>query len=136
MLLFAAPVRDDAFLAKIVTVLKDPQIEKLLNQRAHQCNTLLSHKLAAKYIAQLSFQKNLDILFTELTFPEGAEFNLLEVGNHIPAKLLSSPAELKRLLAAHQMIYVGIVDADKNISLSPSDVTQARQILALSLGKF
>ena len=136
MLLFAAPVKDDAFLAKIVTVLKDPQIEKLLNQRVQQCNTLLSHKLAAKYIAQLSFQKNLDILFTELTFPEGAEFNLLEVGNHIPAKLLSSPAELKRLLAAHQMIYVGIVDADKNISLSPSDVTQARQILALSLGKF
>ena len=136
MLLFAAPERDEQFLAKIVTVLKDPQIEKLLNQRAVQCNTLLSHKLAAKYISQLSFQKNLDILFTELTFPEGAEFNLLEVGNHIPAKLLTSPAELKALLAAHQMIYVGIVDAHKRISLNPIDVSEARQILALSLGRF
>ncbi len=136
MLLFAAPDRDEEFLAKIVTVLKDPQIENLLNQRAQQCRTLLSHKLAAKYIAQLSFQKNLDILFTELSFPEGAEFNLLEVDSHIPARLLSSPAELKRLLAAHQMIYVGIVDAEKRICLSPEDVTQARQILALSLGKF
>lgn len=134
MLLFAAPDRDDAFLAKIVTVLKDPQIEKLLNQRVHQCRTLLSHKLAAKYISQLSFQKNLDILFTELTFPEGAEFNLLEVGTHIPTKLLTSPSDLKRLLAAHQMIYVGIVDEEKKISLNPSDVSEARQILALSFG--
>lgn len=136
MLLFAAPNRDKAFLAKIVTVLKDPQIEKLLNQRVFQCRTLLSHKLAAKYISQLSFQKNLDILFTELTYPEGAEFNLLEVGKHIPAHLLTNPIELKRLLAAHQMIYVGIVDATKKISLSPADVSEARQILALSLGKF
>ena len=136
MLLFAAPQKDEVFLAKIVTVLKDPQIEKLLNQRVYQCRTLLSHKLAAKYISQLSFQKNLDILFTELTYPEGAEFNLLEVGKHIPATLLTNPSELKRLLAAHQMIYVGIVDAAKKISLSPSEVTQAKQILALSLGKF
>lgn len=136
MLLFAAPDRDEAFLAKIVTVLKDPEIERLLNQRAFQCNTLLSHKLAAKYISQLSFQKNLDILFTELTFPEGAEFNLLEVGIHIPAKLLSNPSDLKRLLASHQMIYVGIVDAEKKISLTESNVSEARQILALGLGKF
>ena len=136
MLLFAAPDRDESFLAKIVTVLKDPQIEKLLNQRAVQCNTLLSHKLAAKYISQLSFQKNLDILFTELSFPEGAEFNLLEVDNHIPASLLTSSTDLKLLLAAHQMIYVGIVDEHKKISLNPTDVSDARQILALSLGKF
>lgn len=136
MLLFAAPDKDKEFLAKIVTVLKDPKIEKLLNQRAFQCRTLLSHKLAAKYISQLSFQKNLDILFTELTFPEGAEFNLLEVGYHIPAKLLSSPSDLKRLLAAHKMIYVGIVDAQKNIYLSSEDVSEARQILALGLGNF
>lgn len=136
MLLFAAPDRDESFLAKIVTVLKDPQIEKLLNQRAVQCNTLLSHKLAAKYISQLSFQKNLDILFTELSFPEGAEFNLLEVGNHIPASLLTSSTDLKLLLAAHQMIYFGIVDEHKKISLNPTDVSDARQILALSLGKF
>jgi hypothetical protein len=134
MLLFAAHKKDEEFLAKIVTVLKDPEIEKLLNQRAYQCRTLLSHKLAANYISQLSFQKNLDILFTELTFPEGAEFNLLEVGTHIPASLLNNPTDLKRLLAAHQMIYVGIVDAGKKISLNSTDVSEARQILALSLG--
>lgn len=134
MLLFASSDNDEAFLAKIVTVLKDPQIERLLNQRVYQCRTLLSHKLAAKYISQLSFQKSLDLLFTELSFPEGAEFNLLEVDKHIPAKLLTNPDDLKRLLAAHKMIYVGIVDANKKISLSPKDVSQARQILALGLG--
>ncbi|MCB1665441.1 MAG: hypothetical protein KDI28_06650 [Pseudomonadales bacterium] len=134
MLLFAIPENNKAFRAKFVTVLKDPQVEKLLNERAIHCKTLLSHKLAAKYIAQLSFQKSLEILFTELTFPEGAEFNLLEVGTHIPQTLLHSTVDLKHLLAAHQMIYVGIVDAEKRIFLNATDMTNAQQILALSKG--
>ncbi len=134
MLFFAAQDNSAAFRAKFVTVLKDPQIEKLLNERATQCKTLLSHKLAAKYIAQLSFQKSLEILFTELTFPEGAEFNLLDVGIHIPHHLLHDPVDMKRLLAAHDMIYVGIVDAHKRITLNASDLSCATQVLALGQG--
>lgn len=134
MLLFAIPENSKAFRAKFVTVLKDPQVEKLLNERASHCKTLLSHKLAAKYIAQLSFQKSLEILFTELTFPEGAEFNLLDVGTHIPQALLHSAVDLKHLLAAHQMIYVGIVDTEKRIFLNATDMSKAQQILALGKG--
>jgi len=132
--LITACAEDDPFLAKVVTVLSDPVIEGLLNKNSKYRNTVLSHKLAAKYIAQLTYQKNLEKLYTELAFPEGAEFNLLDVDTHIPRSLLSDPVALRRSLAAHELIYVGIVDEKKTVHFDAVSLAGARQVLVLSRG--
>jgi hypothetical protein len=123
------------FLKKLVTILGDPVTENLLSHFHFKFNTVLSHKLSARYIAQISFQKNLDRLFEEMAFPEGVEFNLLEIGKHIPESLVRDSRELTKLLAAHHLIYMGIVDADKNIHLEAKDLTGAKQIIVLSHGQ-
>lgn len=125
---------NDDFLKKIVTILGDPVTENLLSHYHLKFNTVLSHKLSARYIAQISFQKNLDRLFEELAFPEGVEFNLLEIGKHIPHDLVNDRKALKRLLAGRQLIYLGIVDADKNVYFESSNFAAAKQILVLSQG--
>ncbi|EMS35351.1 hypothetical protein C943_00124 [Mariniradius saccharolyticus AK6] len=125
---------NDDFLKKIVTILGDPVTENLLSHYHLKFNTVLSHKLSARYIAQISFQKNLDRLFEELAFPEGVEFNLLEIGKHIPHNLVNDRKELTRLLAGQQLIYLGIVDEDKNVYFESSNFTAAKQILVLSQG--
>jgi hypothetical protein len=126
---------NDDFLKKVVTILGDPVTENLLSHYHLKFNTVLSHKLSARYIAQISFQKNLDRLFEEMAFPEGVEFNLLEIGKHIPEDLVRDSKELTRLLAAHRLIYIGIVDADKDIHLEATNLQGATQIIVLSHGQ-
>jgi hypothetical protein len=132
--LITACAGNDPFLEKIVTVLSDPIIEELLNKNTKYRNTVLSHKLAAKYIAQITFQKNLEKLFTELSFAEGAEFNLLDVGTHIPRAMLADEAELKRTLIAHELVYVGIVDENKSVQIGAKTTAHAHQIIVLGHG--
>lgn len=132
--LISACAEGDPFLAKIVTVLTDPVIEGLLNRNSRYRNTVVSHKLAAKYMAQLSFQKNLEQFYAELARPEGAEFNLLDVGTHIPRELLTSRRKLAELLIAHGMVYVAAIGADKEVDFESDEVRDARQILVLSHG--
>ncbi len=125
----------DPFLEKVVTVLSDPVIEGLLNANARYRNTVLSHKLAAKYIAQLSFQKSLEKFYQELARPEGVEFHLMRVGNDVPASLLSDPERLRVELAARRIAFVGVVDAAKNVSFGTADLARAEQLLVLSAGE-
>lgn len=124
----------DPFLQKIVTVLSDPVIEGLLNKNNRYRNTVLSPKLAAKYIAQLSFQKNLEKFFSELAHPAGVEFNLLHVGENLPATLLTDLPRMRAELAAHRLTYIGNVDAHKNVYFGPENLTHATHILVLSHG--
>ncbi|PSL04502.1 hypothetical protein [Cecembia rubra] len=135
MLLVGANKSDPQFLSKIITILGDPITEQLLNTNVLGCNIVLSHKLSARYIAQLAFQKNLEQIFAELAFIEGSEFNLLDVGKHIPAELLRDVEEVKRLLAAHEMIYLGTVDQEKNVILESRNFDNTKQVLVLSKGK-
>lgn len=135
MLLTSTNKDNPHFLTKLVTILGDPVTEQLLSTNVLKSNTVLSHKLSARYIAQLSFQKNLDRLFQKLAFTEGTEFNLLEVGKHIPAELLTDVQQVRQMLAAHEMIYLGTVDDEKNINLEATEFNRTEQILVLSLGK-
>jgi len=131
MLLISTNQNNQPFLSKIVSILNDPVTEQLLGRKVLRSNTVLSHKLSARYIAQISFQKNLDLLFSELAFAEGVEFQLLEVGKHIPAELLTTSLELRRLLAAYKMVYVGTVDVEKNIDLEANSFEGVKQILVI-----
>jgi hypothetical protein len=136
MLLVSANKDNPIFLTKIMTILGDPITERLLNTNILKSNTVLSHKLSARYIAQLSFQKNLDRLFQELAFTEGSEFNLLEVDKHIPSGLLTDVHTVRKLLATHEMVYLGTVDEEKNVNLEATDFVGTKQILVLSFGKY
>lgn len=135
MLLVTANSGDSQFLKKIITILGDPVTEQLLNANLLGCNTVLSHKLSARYIAQLAFQKNLEQIFLELAFPKGSEFHLLEVGKHISSELLKDVEQVKKLLAAHEMIFLGAVDSEKNIILEASKFEGTKQVLVLSKGR-
>lgn len=131
MLLISTNQNNQAFLSKIVSILNDPVTEQLLGRKVLRSNTVLSHKLSARYIAQISFQKNLDLLFSELAFAEGVEFQLLEVGKHISAELLTTSLEVRRLLAVYKMVYVGTVDSEKNIDLEANSFEGVKQILVI-----
>ncbi|AKC83487.1 hypothetical protein IMCC26134_13165 [Verrucomicrobia bacterium IMCC26134] len=106
----------------------------MLNRNTRFRNTILSEKLAAKYITQLSFQKNLEKVYDELSAPEGFEFNLLEVGVHMPRALLTSKAELKDRLLARGLIYAGTIDAQKNVTFDADVFDGAQQLVVISLG--
>jgi len=123
---------DDPFLGKVVTVLSDPVVESLLNNNARYRNTVLSHKLAAKYIAQVSFQKSLDKFFQALVQPKGVEFHLLKVGDDVPAQLLADAQQLRTELAALHISFVGSVDAQRNVSFGTSALHLAVQLLVLT----
>jgi hypothetical protein len=131
MLLISTNQNNQAFLSKIVSILNDPVTEQLLGRKVLRSNTVLSHKLSARYIAQISFQKNLDLLFSELAFAEGVEFQLLEVGKHIPSERLTTSLELKKLLAEYKMVYLGTVDSEKNIDLEANSFEGVTQILVI-----
>lgn len=131
MLLISSNQKNQAFLSKIVSILNDPVTEQLLSRKVLRSNTVLSHKLSARYIAQIAFQKNLDLLFSELAYAEGAEFQLLEVGRHIPQDLLTDADTIKALLTAHRMVYVGTVDMEQNINLEATSFEGIKQILVL-----
>lgn len=70
----------------------------------------------------------------ELAQPEGAEFNLLEIGRHIPAESVTAGSEVKCLLAAHKMVYLGAVNADRDVRFGAEDLRGATHLLVLSLG--
>ncbi len=125
---------DDPFLGKVVTVLSDPVIEGLLNNNARYRNTVLSHKLAAKYIAQIAFQKSLDKFFQALVEPHGVEFHLMKVGEDVPAELLAEPQRLRAALARRRITFVGSVSAQRDVSFGTLGLEQAAQLLVLSDG--
>jgi hypothetical protein len=135
LLLLSASPPDDPFLEKIVTVLTDPTIEELLNKNVRYRNTVLSHKLAAKYIAQLSFQKNLEKFFAELAMPEGVEFNLLKVGKHLPRELLTDESAVRRLLAARELVFLGVVDSQRRVRFANGHIDDADQLLVMGHGE-
>ncbi|MCH7414645.1 hypothetical protein MM213_14185 [Belliella sp. R4-6] len=122
------------FKSKIITLLGDPTVEQLIREHTDQVSTVLSHQLAARYIAQLSFQKNLESLFSELAFAEGSEFNILEVGEHISEANLKNSEHVKSILAEKHLIYVGAIDRSNKIQLSTNNFNGVKQILVLSRG--
>lgn len=136
LLLLTSTAINDPFLEKIITIITNPIIEGLLNMNDRYRNSVLSHKIAAKYISQLSFQKNVEKFFLELAYPEGFEFNLLDVGVHISIADFDTVSELKYILASYQMIYVGIVDKEKNIHFDSQNIKEAIQIIVLSQGEY
>jgi hypothetical protein len=122
---------EDPFVEKIITVLNNPVTEMLLQRRGGQCDIILSDKLAAKYITQLTFQKNLEKVYAELTSCKQAEVKLLDVGADIPRAALTNKPELKQLLLANGLIYLGTVNARKETSFDAADFAEARQIVVL-----
>jgi len=122
---------DDPFLGRVVTVLSDPVIEGLLNNNARYRNTVLSHKLAAKYIAQIAFQKTLDKFFHALVQPHGVEFHLMKVGEDVPATLLDDPQRLREGLAQRCITFVGSVSAEKDVNFGTFGLERAEKLLVL-----
>jgi len=122
---------EDPFVQKIITVLNDPVTEGLLNRRGGHRDIILSDKLAAKYVTQLTFQKNLEKVYMELTSCQNAEVKLLDVDVHIPRAALTTKQELKGLLLENGLIYLGTVNARKQSSFDTEDFAEARQIIVL-----
>ncbi|MDD2714979.1 MAG: hypothetical protein PHW04_03675 [Candidatus Wallbacteria bacterium] len=126
---------DDPFLYRISTILEDPANEEILNQNSKYRNTILSQKLAGKYLTQVTFQKNIDPLFRHLTSPEGYEFNCLNLGTEIPRSLVTDKLRLKQLLLYNKLVYVGTVSEDKTVHVDGNEYVDAAQIIVLSHGK-
>lgn len=134
LFLFSQFQPDDPILEKVVTVLSSPVIERLLTRNSRHRNMVLPDKLAANYITQLTFQKNLEKIYEELSAPTGFEFNLLEVDRHIPRDLLTTKAAVKDALLSAGMVYIGVVDPQKNVTFDADSFTDVQQLVVISIG--
>ena len=124
---------DDPLVRKIITVLTDPATEALLNRRGSQRHIILSDKLAAKYITQLAFQKNLEKVYTGLTAGNDTEIKLLDVEVHFPRAALTTKQVVKQRLLAHGLIYLGLVNAQKECRFDAGDFADASQLIVICL---
>jgi len=123
---------DDPFSRKIITVVDDPDTEKLLNRRGPYHNIILSEKLAAKYVTQLTFQKNLEKVYADLTARDATQIKLLDVDVHIPLTALTNKQEVKHVLLEHGLVYLATVNAQKESCFDAGDFADARQIIVIS----
>jgi hypothetical protein len=125
---------DSDFISKLITVVENPVTAEILAGSLKNKNIILSEKLAANFIGQITFQKNLTHVLEELTSPVGNEFNLLEIGRDISPDLLTSKAEVKQLLIENGMTYIGSVDRNKDIQFDADTFENASHIIVLSGG--
>lgn len=126
--------KEDPFLSRIITVIENPISEDLLNRNIKYRNTILSNKLAAKYMTQLAYQRSLELLIHDLMEPEGYEFNLLEVEKDIPRSFLTTKKEVKETLMANGMIYVGTIDQERSARFDSERFEGVRQVIVLARG--
>jgi len=47
--------------------------------------------------------------------PKGVELNLLKIGEHIAAELVTDEPQLRCLLAARNLVYLGAVSASRKV---------------------
>jgi hypothetical protein len=123
--------QDDPFLQKIITVLDHPATEALLSRQGRHHNIILSEKLAAKYIAQLAFQKNLDKVYLDLAARDKTEIKLLDIDVHIPRAALTDKQSVKRLLLAHGLVYLGTINRQQECHFDSEDLADCRQIAVI-----
>lgn len=126
---------DDPFLERLITVVENPAHEEILNANLRYRNTILSEKLAAKYITQLVFQKNLDKIYQELTAPEGFEFNLYDAGLEFPHETLESLPRLKSALLNNGMLYIATVGEGRQVRIADPAPSGAQRLVVLSRGQ-
>jgi hypothetical protein len=122
---------EDPLVQNIITVLNDPVTDALLHRRGGHRDIILSDKLAAKYLTQLTFQKNLEKVYDELISCKNAEVKLLDVGVHIPRAALTNKQAVKQLLLAHGLIYLGTVNMERECGFDAADFAEASQIVVL-----
>ena len=114
----------------IVSIVSDPISANLINTTMKRQNVILSEKLSAQFISQLSFDSNLVNVINELTTSSGSEFNLIDskdIG-------CSDVEELKEQLLQNDMTYIGVVQ-DNEILFNSQYIAQSSQVIVLSKGE-
>ena len=125
---------DTDFISKLITVVENPMTAEILAGSLKNKNIILSEKLAANFIGQITFQKNLIHVLDELTAPTGNEYNLLEIGKDLSPDLLTNKSGLKKLLIKNKMTYVGTVNDKKDIEFDTDSFENVTHVIVLSGG--
>ena len=124
--------KNSKFVNKCISMMSNPNNAKIINTITGTSNIILSERLSAQFISQLSFHNNLIKVINELTTSQGAEFNILDAKkqklNHY------SKTELKSILLNNEMIYIGIVKDNGEIELDSKNINLAKLIIVLSNG--
>lgn len=115
-----------------VYLIDDPKIAEHLHIAGIK-NTIISHVLVSKYIAQVSNQISLSSVFDILFTQKDAEVNLIDV-QKLPSELLRDRDKLQYELVANKMTYLGVVQEDNTISFGATNVQKAKKIIVLSNG--
>jgi hypothetical protein len=121
-------------ISRLIIIIENPVTAELLAGSFKKKNIVLSEKLAANFISQITFQKHLTGVIEELTSPEGHEFNLLEIGKEVPSDILPNKAQVKQLLIENEMVYIGNIDRNKNINFDDENFQDSTHLIVLSEG--
>ncbi|MBF0102202.1 MAG: hypothetical protein HQK77_14975 [Desulfobacterales bacterium] len=122
---------------KVIALLTSPILTDLLqnDEKFRFSNLILSDKIVAQIISQLSFKRSLSKIYDELLRPKGNEINFITVGNGIDMSKYVNKKQLKDALLSNHMSYIGIIDKQGSICFDEEmKLQEAKQIIVLSMG--
>lgn len=119
----------EELLRKFVFLVDDALIAEHLETAGFK-NTILSHLLISKYIAQVSNQLTLHKVFNILFVQEGPEINFLDLDS-LPSNL----DELKSELIYNNIVYLGVITKDEEVIFEAKTLQNAKSIIVLSNGE-
>ena len=113
---------------KFVFLIDDALVAQHLETAGFK-NTILSHLLISKYMAQISNQISLHKVFNILFVKDGPEINFIN-----PTILSSNLMELKYELINNNMLYLGIITMDDKVLFESNHLDNVKKIIVLSNG--
>ncbi len=121
------------FLKKIVNIIHDPDIASLLIGDNEEKNIIISERLVAKYMTQISFNSYFAGIFAEITSAEGSEFYILHRRKY-PDIYNMNYAELRANLMHSGMVYIGLFDSDDKFVFNSRSIANTDKIVVLCEG--
>jgi len=121
------------FLSKIVNILHDPIIAKLLTSNQNTNSMILSQKLIGEFISQSLFNPNTYAIFDEITQSKGNELYILDKDQYSSLYMLEYN-ELKSILLNNRMIYIGAL-INTEFYFYSENIGNADKIIVLAEGE-
>jgi len=120
------------FLSNIINIIHDSNSAKLIEDKKFKNNIILSEKIIAQYMTQLIFNKDLEVIYDEITQAKGSEFYLLERQKY-PKLFKMQYKEIKSTLLDNNMVYIGIIK-DEKVYINCTDIINSSKIVVLAQG--
>lgn len=121
------------FVKKVVFLVNDALVGRLLEEKEFRNNIIFSQKLVGKYIAQIIFNQDVKYVIDELTHGYGNEFYILNRSEY-PDIFDLTYESLRMILLKNKMIYIGAFESEGVFIFNHKHPEKTKKILVLCEG--